>query len=236
MSLLSVVQDACRRIGIVVPNAIVSSNDAQVMQLMTLLNQEGQNLSARFDWQVLRKEATFTGVAADDQGALSSIAGTDCKYIIPDTFWNRTLRRPVYGSITPQDWQMLKASPQTGPFQQFLLRGGHILMIPNPTALQTLAFEYKTANWCMASDGVTGKSAYSADDDSALLDEQIMTIGLIWRWRQVKGLEYAEDFRTYEGMVADAIARDKAPTTISMTGMPRLRVPGTVVPYGNWSL
>ena len=52
MSLLSVVQDACRRIGIVVPNAIVSSNDAQVMQLMTLLNQEWQYLSERFDWQV----------------------------------------------------------------------------------------------------------------------------------------------------------------------------------------
>lgn len=236
MSLLSVVQDACRRIGIVVPNAIVSSSDAQIMQLMTLLNQEGQSLSERFDWQVLRKEVTFTGVAADDQGAISTIAGTDFKYIIPDTFWNRTLRRPVYGSITPQDWQMLKASPQTGPFQQFILRGGHILMLPNPTASQTMAFEYKTANWVLASDGTTGKSAYSADDDSALLDEQIMTIGLIWRWRQVKGLEYAEDFRLYEGMVADAITRDKAPTSISMTGMPRLRVPGTVVPYGNWSL
>jgi hypothetical protein len=109
-------------------------------------------------------------------------------------------------------------------------------MLPNPTASQTMAFEYKTANWVLASDGTTGKSAYSADDDAALLDEQIMTIGLIWRWRQVKGLEYAEDFRLYEGMVADAITRDKAPTSISMAGMPRLRVPGTVVPYGNWSL
>ena len=236
MSLLSVVQDACRRIGIVVPNAVVSSSDPQLMQLMTLLNQEGQALSQRFDWQVLRKEATFTGVADDDQGALTTLAGDDFLYIITDTFWNRSLRRPVYGSLDPQDWQMLKASPQTGPFQQFILRGGHIYMLPNPAASQTLAFEYKTANWVLASDGVTGKSAYSADDDAALLNESIMTIGLIWRWKQVKGLDYAEDFRLYEQQVNDAIGRDKAPTSISMSGTPALRVPGTVVPYGGWSL
>lgn len=235
MTMLSMIQQAAQRIGIVSPNAVVSSSDPQIMQLLTLLNQEGESLSERYAWQRLRKETTFTGVAADDQGDLDTIAGPDFKYIVTDTFWNRTLRRPVYGSITPQDWQTLKASPQTGPYQQFILRGNHILMLPNPTALQTMAFEYVTKNFVVSAEGV-GKSSFTADDDQALLDESIMTIGLIWRWKHVKGLEYAEDFRLYEQRVNDAMGRDKGPTSIKMTGQPTVRLPGTVVPYGNWPI
>lgn len=236
MTMLSMIQQAAQRIGIVSPNAVVSSSDPQIMQLLTLLNQEGESLSERYAWQSLRKESTFTGVAADDQGAMTTLAGTDFKYLVTDTFWNRTLRRPVCGCITPQDWQTLKASPQTGPYQQFILRGGHMWMIPNPTALQTLAFEYVSKNFVLAADGTTYKDSFTADDDTALLDEKIMTIGLIWRWKQVKGLEYAEDFRLYEQRVTDAMGRDKGPTSIKMTGQPTVRLPGTVVPYGNWPI
>jgi hypothetical protein len=35
-----------------------------------------------------------------------------------------------------------------------------------------------------------------------------MTLGLIWRFRQVKGLSYADDIQMYERRVADAEMRD----------------------------
>lgn len=235
MSLLTIVQEAARRIGIVVPNDVAGSADPQVIQLIAIANQEGQALADRYDWQVLRREAVFTSLAAESQGTLASIA-SDFRAMVTDTFWNRSLKRPVFGCISPQDWQALKAAPQTGPFQQFILRGNEILMLPQPSAGQTCAFEYFSRSWCLGADLATRQESYVLNDDTAYLDESIMLIGVIWRWKHIKGLEYAEDFRLYESRVTDAMARDKGATAINMNGRPPVRLIGTVVPNGNWAL
>ena len=39
MSLLTMVTQVCRRIGIVAPNAVVSSADPQIIQLLALANE-----------------------------------------------------------------------------------------------------------------------------------------------------------------------------------------------------
>lgn len=248
MSLLTIVQEAARRIGIVVPNDVAGSADPQVIQLIAIANQEGQSLADRYDWQVLRREAVFTSLAAESQGTLTSIA-SDFRAMVTDTFWNRSLKRPVYGCISPQDWQALKAAPQTGPFQQFILRGNEILMLPQPSAGQTCAFEYFSRNWCLSIDSAIWdnsrwdmnpptvyQESYVLNEDTSCLDESIMLIGIIWRWKHIKGLEYAEDFRLYESRVMDAMARDKGATAIDMNGRPPVRLIGTVVPNGNWAL
>lgn len=235
MSLLTIVQEAARRIGIVVPNDVAGSSDAQVVQLIAIANQEGQSLADRYDWQVLRRESTFTTTATESQGLFTTIA-SDFKAMVTDTFWNRSLKRPVSGCLSPQDWQALKAAPMTGPFQQFIIRGGELLMLPSPPAGQTCAFEYFSKNWCLGDDGSTRQSSYALNGDTAYLDESIMLIGVIWRWKHIKGLEYAEDFKLYESRVADAMTRDKGATAINMGGRPPVRLIGTVVPNGNWAL
>ena len=69
MSLLTMVTQVCRRIGIVAPNAVVSSADPQIIQLLALANEEGEELANRYPWQAMRQQATFTTVATESQGA-----------------------------------------------------------------------------------------------------------------------------------------------------------------------
>jgi hypothetical protein len=66
-SLLFIIREACKRLGITVPNAAVSSTDLQVQQLVALCNEEGQELSSRYAWQRLTKTATFTTVVSQSQ-------------------------------------------------------------------------------------------------------------------------------------------------------------------------
>jgi hypothetical protein len=234
MSCLSIIQSVAGRVGIPKPSFAYSSQDTQVLQLLELLNEEGQELANRANWTALNKQATFTTLAQQSQGLLSTIA-PNCSFIINDTIWNRTLRRPVFGPRTPQEWQQQVAFSINGPWSNFRLEEGSILFFPVPTAGQTCAFEYATKNWVLkASDGTTTASAWTADGDTALLDEQIMTLGLIWRWKAAKGLAYEEDFNKYERRVLTAISRDGSKNSLSLDGSKYDVFPGVVVPAGSW--
>lgn len=237
MSLLTIIQGACKRIGIAAPTTVASSTDLQIIQLMALANEEGEELSTgtsvglSYDWQALQAEATFTTVATESQGAMTTIA-SGFKYIIDGTIWDRTKRLPVYGSLDPSTWQNFKSWGVTSPFPKYRVRGGLLLLMPVPAAGDSYYFEYQTANWC--ANGVTLKSAFTADDDVSLLDESLITAGLIWRWKAAKGFDYAEDFRKYQQRVTNAIARDTERPVIDMGRRTDART-GIVIPIGSWN-
>jgi hypothetical protein len=234
MSLLTIVQQAALRIGVTSPNAVVSSTDANVTRLLALANEEGQELSARYEWQALRNEATFTTVATASQGALTTLAGADFRYMINETFWNRTQRRPIFGPLTDQQWQQIQAQQILGPWYQYIIRGGNILFTPTPAAGQTCAFEWVSKNWCSDSTGATTRALWAADTDIGRISEELMTFGLVWRWKQSLGLDYTEDYNKYEKRVADAMAQDGTKPRINMGQNGMDVYPGVIVPSGNW--
>lgn len=231
MSLLTLVQRAFKRVGLTAPTAAVSSTDENVIRMIELANEEGEELASRADWQALTREATHTTLAAESQGLMTAIAGSDFNYIKNDTFWNRTKDRRWY-PVSDVDWQTMKATNITGPVEYFRIRGGYLLAIPTPTAGETLAFEWVSKNWCETSGG-TGQSAWAADSDVGRLDESLMLMGLVWRWKKAQGLEYAEDFRQYEIRVESAMQRDGTKPRINMAGT---MVHGRNIPQGSWNI
>ena len=232
---LQIVQSICKRIGIPSPNAALSSADPQIIQVVELCNEEGQELARRTPWTALQNEATYTTLAAEDQGSLAAIA-PGLNFIINDTIWNRSLRRPVFGPKSPQSWQQNKAFAINGPWSNFRIKGNHLYMYPTPTAGESCYFEYVSKYWCTDSSGATGRYAWSADDDVSVLDDQIIVLGVVWRWKQMKGFEYSEDFNKYERAVMDAMARDGSKDWLSLTNTKYDVFPGVIVPAGSWNL
>lgn len=237
MSLLTIIQSVCKQLGLDAPSDAVSSTNLNVIQLVALANKEGQELAQRnkFGWQALMTEATFITVAAENQGLLSTIA-PNMKFIVNDTIWNRDLRRPVFGPLAVQRWQQLKAMQMVGPWDQFRIRAGRIIFIPVPPAGQTCAFEYVTRNWCTDSTGVTGRNAFTQNADMSLLDEDLIALGTLWRFKNAKGLDYSEDFNSYERQVVDAIAADGTKDVLNMGDVRYDIFPGILVPSGSWPL
>lgn len=229
MSALTIIQTVCKRLGLNSPNTI-NSTDQQIIQMAALLNEEGQELAQRYAWQVLIKEATFTTVATETQTTLPS----GFKYILNDTIWNRSLDEPLSGPQSPQSWQALKAQSFTGPYHQYRIQGNAIKFIPVPAAGMDCYYEYVSKNWCYSTTNVDN-DAFTADDDAPYLDEQLLILGTIWRWKQAKGLEYAEDFAKYERRVVDAIARDGGREKLSLDGSSGGIFPAVTIPSGNWN-
>jgi hypothetical protein len=232
---LSIVQAITGRLSLTVPNQAVGNTDQQITTILALCNEEGQELAARHEWTGLQTESTFTTLAAENQGAMETIA-PGLGYVINDTIWNRTLRRPVYGPKSAQGWQQNKAFAINGPWSNFRIKGGSLFMYPTPVAGQTCVFEYTTRNWCSDSTGVTGREEWGADTDIPRLEWNLLVLGTIWRWKKLKGFEYAEDFNTYERRCMDAMGKDGSKDWLSLSNTKYDIFPGIVVPSGSWNI
>ncbi len=216
MSLLTVIQKSCRLLSLPVPSEVATSQDAIVQQLFEIANEEGNELASSFDWQIMRKQYLFTTIAQPEQ---SDPVPQDFDRFIANSFFNRTTRRNVIGPITPQQWQSIQAQPQLNRvFLAFIQRNGRFLITPTPPANEEIAYEYITKDWCYNASTLEGQSDYVLDSDTSYLDEKLIVLGVRWRFLKSKGLDYAEDFRTYQTQVTQKQARDGGNTEISSTG------------------
>jgi hypothetical protein len=235
MSLLTVIQAVCRRTNLPVPTTAYGTTDNQIQQMISLLEEEGEDLAGRGAWQGITFEATHTTLALEDQGAIATIASNGFNFIKHDTLWDRTDSLPV-PAIGSNAWQAMKAVANTGPRYRYRIRGGKLLVTPTPTAGHTWAFEYASKNWITDSTGVTYREAFAADGDLILLPERLVKLGLRWRWMAEKRMDYAELYETYEQQVKDALGRDGARLTLSMDSAGHSPRPGVIVPQGSWNL
>lgn len=234
MSLLSVVQAACRRLSLDLPSVVVSSTDPIIQQMRGMADEMGREAARSHAWTALTREQTFTTVAAETQ---PGVIPADFDRFVNESWWNRTQQRPLRGPLSAEQWQREKATVTSVVFDAFRLRGGAFLMRPTPTAGHTIAFEYVSTHWVDTdADGTGDASAYAADTDAAVLSEELLTLAVIWRWRQAKGLDYAEELANYDRMLADLKARDGGRETICMSGPAPFTVRRPGVPEGTWNL
>jgi len=234
-NLLALLQDVCDRVGLVRPSAIVGGSDPQVRQLLALANQEGRELARRHAWQALTKEKTFTTVAQESQ---TNAIPADFDRLVPGTFYNRTSKRLVTGPLTAQEYADYKGRLTSIVYEAFRIRGDAILILPTPSAGQTMAYEYLSKYWCAgAADTAPHQAEWVADTDITFLDEEAMRLGIAWRYLRSRGLDYAETFQQYELHVAQSMGRDGGARTLYMHGSPDRRRPfAPQAPDGSWNL
>lgn len=235
MSLLTIIQAACDRIGLARPSQVIGSSDQQTRSLFGLTNQEGRELATRFNWQALTKEKTFTTVAAAAQtGAVPS----DFDRFIDGTMWNRTTRDLIVGPMNAQEWQGMQATVAPNVLKGFRVRGSDILLTPTPSAGQTVAYEYVSKWWIGTAASTTATlDEFAADTDIVYLKDEIIVLGVVWRFLRSRGLDYSEAFRSYELAVNRERARDGGSPVLVMGGpSDYYRAPKAQVPDGSWNL
>ena len=212
MSLLTIVQDAADLVGVQRPSTTATS-DLTTRQLMTLSQQEGDELARRHDWRGLVIPAQMTG------------DGTSTDFDLPPDFhrlaagpalWrNQTLVAPLAGPATSAEWVALTNTLTAGFRYAYRLLAGVIQVWPAPSAGEVLRLEYLSSHWISVADRSARRLRWSADSDFALVPERLVTLGLIWRWKRQKGLAYDEEKNTYEIELARACAADRGAREIT---------------------
>lgn len=225
-AILDLIEDACDELSLARPNEVVgNTNDDTATKLLRHLTRTCRQLAARYDWQVLRREKTFTTVALADQ-TTASWKPTDFMRFIPDSMFNRTERYRVTGPLTPEEWQGHQATLMTRVYDAYTVRGNALLIAPTPAAGQTWAYEYITKYIGTDSTEATSRLAFTADTDLPYLDDELLILGMVWRYRRAEGQDYAEDFREYELRMMDLLKADQGRSrVIDMGGSDVDRVP-----------
>jgi len=237
MTALSLIQQHCRVNALNVPTSIIGSQDTTVVQLVAILQEQLDELATQSEYNTTTVEATFTAIAAEDQGAITTLAPSGYQWMITETFFDRTLKRPVYGPLNATEWQEIKALPNPGPFYKFRFRGDHILLNPTPVSpLSNLAFEY-VSSW-LTIDGSTGarKAAITLDTDTFVFPDNILGKALSYRWKLIKGLPYQADETAFWNLLNNYIAKDKAKPRINLSAPQFGITPGIFVPAGSWNV
>lgn len=213
-SLIQLIEQVADRIGLVRPTQVIGSSDPQARQLLALSNQEGRELARRHVWQALTFEHSFTTIASETQ---TSALPAAWDRFVPGTIYNRTKKRPVAGPLTAREWQDYKASQTSLVFDAFRVRGDAMLMAPTPSAGDSIYYEYVSKYWCMsAADTTPDQDAWAVDTDISVHDDELMILGVHWRYLRSRGLDYADVFQTYELALAQLTGRDGGARILSM--------------------
>ena len=234
MNLLELVQRFCVRTALPSPSRVLPGGDEQSLQIVGLLDEVLQLCVEDYNWQVLTEEAVFQSQAGQSQGSLSQLA-PGFQHMLSETIYDRTRRLPIWGPRDATSWQAMEALPFAGPFYQFRIRGGELLVFPDMEAGAELAFEYYSDRAVVSTDN-SRKSFFSADTDTCLLPASLLLLGLRWKWKEEKGLPYAENRLQWDEALASAKRQDKAPGNLSLNGGQRAPQPGIFVPAGNWNI
>lgn len=198
LTLVQLCQTALREIGNWnCPSAIVANSSPDAVQLLALINRTGREVAYTKKWQELLATHTFPTVASTADYAAGTGTPSDFKSFANLTFWDRTNIKQVRGPVSPQTWEALRSGSLVNPaFQKyFRIAGGTFSIYPTPDAVETVAYQYYSKYW------IAGQERFAADSDTILIDEDLVILGLRWRWLDAKGLAHETIKSEYYGIL-----------------------------------
>lgn len=224
MTVLSAANSAAVRVVGTELAALFSSTDQVALEFRDLIQDVAQDIAKSAEWRDLTKIATLTGSATypkpADYDRMCKGQGIQDQ---ANWFWGYQQFQDVSEYIAAQNG----ALPITWPGGWIIL-GGEFRFFPTPSG--TATFPYISKNIVRDQAGVA-KPAFTDDTDTFILSERLLTLGLIWRYRAQKGIDYSEDMQTYEIALAQEQDRDKGARILRPDH--RWRVPGARLAYVN---
>lgn len=134
---------------------------------------------------------------------------SDLKYFVTQTFWDANYRWQLLGPLEAQERDVIRwgISP-VGPRRRFWFRDNLMIINPTPSVSgDMIAYDYYSSGWCSSASG-TPQSLWAADTDVYNLDDDCFVLGLKYRFRQAKGLDYTKEIDDYRMACQRVMARD----------------------------
>lgn len=228
-SILTIIQEAAPRIGLAVPSAVFSSTTRELIEIQEVANDCAQMCARSHRWRNLLQTATYTG-----DGSTEDFDLPDDFDWMPDgeDIWgseNKVALEPVTDT---NDWLGREVLGLTNAFPAWILYGRQIHIRPALPDSETAQHFYQSTAVC-SNDALTPKSSFTLDTDLYRLDERLLKLAIVYRWRMLKELPYAEQMNDYEDLKEKLIFRDKGATSLVLgrkrfPSDVRIAFPGTV--------
>lgn len=218
MTILTALQDAAGRLTGERPTVFFSSSNKFEVELASLINEVATDLMKTHEWQALAKTHTITG------------DGTTKEFALPSDYDRMLLAAAVQDKTnwlfgyTPipdlNTWIRVTTSGFLPVPGGWILTGGKFNFVPAPSNGAMAVFPYISKNYALDNSS-TPKDAFTREDDSFVLPERLLTLGLIWRWREMKRLDWTADQENFVKALSEYAASDQGPVIIRTNAAPR---------------
>jgi hypothetical protein len=226
VAILSALQSATMRLVGQRPSTFFGSSGQIEQEIADLVNEVAQDVAKYRDWQALIRIGTVTG------------DGTTTEFDLPADYDRMMLSTRVadlsswfWGFGAYSDINAFLYDEALG-FNGFpggwVIYADHLRFSPAPESAQVATFPYITKEWARAADTNT-KDAFTADDDAFLLPERLLTLGLIWRWRENKRLDATGDQEAFTKALDEYATKDRGSQVFRRNS--RGHYPGTYPAY-----
>jgi hypothetical protein len=201
MAILAALQSASTRLLGQKLTTFFGSTDTFQIELCDLVNEAAQDIAKYRDWQALVSSAT---IASD---------GSTAAFPLPADYDRMMLNAGVQNSAAPfWGYQRFIDLNEFAAIADFPIMPGAWAIYGNalhfsPAPSQTATYPYIVNTWAASSSG-TRKAAFDNDSDSFLLPERLLTLWLVWRWRENKKQDSTGDMEAFALALDQYAAKD----------------------------
>ena len=196
-----------------------TSTEDSVRRLMRLANRSARRIATGHAWQALRRTYTFSLTTA-----LEYVLPVDFRELISDTTFVDSYVHGVDMRTRPEQWRYLQVNVTgTGPRYRMRIMG-NVIHVYQPQSGDEISFEYTSDYPVLDTDQETTQKLFDADTDTWRLDDDLLEMDIIWRYKKLLGLQdwqvdHAE-FKTYDRTVKGQEAGAKTIYGVDGSEMP----------------
>ena len=203
MAILDVIKDVAAVVGIDIPDAVYGDPDRTAVELRALAEEMADRIAASRDWLALTRDFTITGDGVADTHALPA----DFERFRMDADFLSTDNGFTLSRVEGPRAALAASYSATTVTGQWGLRDGLFYARPALALGDGVVGLYITRNKVRSAEGAT-KETFTADTDTFVLPERVLKLGMIWQWKENKGLPFDVAFGNYQEALGRAAAHE----------------------------
>jgi hypothetical protein len=218
---LEILARAGRQCSVIPPSSWLTATDQTSLEVLDFLGETVDDILDRVDVVgPVSKTATITGSGLEDYTLPTDLLRLHRgKYAVYERL--RT-RRDCVPISDDGEWEYLKELGTAGAYRYFRLQGydgAYTMGFQRPLEDSvTVVVNYVSNTWLV--NGSTFKSSFTDEADNCLLPRKLVELGIVWRFRRRKGLEYNDMMTEYELEMAKLSNDSRTRRTVSFGGTP----------------
>jgi hypothetical protein len=199
--------------GVPVPTIWAAATESAQAEMVEFARESLRMATEAHEWQALtRLYSAPLGTGPEQTVNLPSDFGR----LVPGTVWLSDRARAVDGPVSEVEYESLRQPPASASGPVFRISEGAIQLLASPAPSGSLTLRYVSSH--LVSTGATTIETYQGDNDVALIDERLVALGLIFLWRDSKGLNAQNAAVMYRNAMAVARAQDRPLGVMSFGG------------------
>ena len=139
--------------------------------------------------------------------------------LMNETVYIKDTQEKIVGSITPEHYLKEKVFNCPSLDIKFLFQNGRLRFLSLPKGNYKIVFMYRSnAIVYDPTRGYEEKSEFTKYTDIPIFDDNLVKKGVYWRWLRRNGMDYQEEFNSYERALNRTFGTERAAQDINLAG------------------